>query len=140
MWEAGWKPPVAEFPLCIHGPVELVGIARKIGVVPYNLRFILDPAWPGPRNDGLQLAYFAILKRVRSFAETIGKTSRKRKLVQRVYPVGPEIVELPIRVYVALLHGVVRTHALIERHDICLSVREVVGLARKVHRVSVRRK
>ncbi len=42
---------LTEFPLRVHGAVELVGITRKIGVIPDRLRIIADPTRPRPRND-----------------------------------------------------------------------------------------
>src|ERR1700737_1409033 len=44
-------------------------------------------------------------------------------------PICSLIVELPIRVDVRLLHGVVSSHADMQRDDICLRVGEGVGRA-----------
>jgi len=56
-----------------------------------------------------------------------------------VNPVRPLVVELPIRVNVRLLIGIVRPHALIKGDDIRLFVGEVVGGAREVRSPAVDR-
>src|SRR6202035_567434 len=123
--------------LRIHGSIELVRVAGKIGIVPKSTRIVVDAARSRTRNDGLQLADFAIAEGVRRLAEVIRKSSGKRQLVQRMDPVGSEIIEFPVRMHVALLHGVIRTHALVDGHNIRLLVGEVIRFAGEVRRLTV---
>jgi hypothetical protein len=64
-------------------------------------------------------------------SEIVRKATRERKFIKRVNPVRPQIVELPIRVDIGLLHGVVSSHALVQRDHIRSHLREVIGRAWK---------
>ena len=48
---------------------------------------------------------------------------------KRVYPVAPQIVEVPVGMRVALLERVVRAHALLDGNDVRLLSGEVIGFA-----------
>src|SRR2546427_9482352 len=123
--------------LRIHGPVKLVGIAGKSGIVAYDGRVVDDSTGSRSGNDGLQLADLSILKSVGRSAKVVGKATGKRQLVGGMYPVGTQVVELPVGVSADLLQGVVGAHAFVDRHDIRLYIREVIGLTGQVGGVPV---
>ena len=52
--------------------------------------------------------------------------TRERQFIQRMNPVRPQIVELPISVSVTLLQGIIGTHAQIEGNDVGLNVRKMI--------------
>ena len=108
-------------------------------VVADHLGFVLFAAWPRAGNDRLQLADLAVLEGVRSLTEIVREAACKGQFIKRVNPVRPLVVELPIRVNVRLLIGIVRPHALIKGDDIRLFVGEVVGGAREVRSPAVDR-
>ena len=77
------------------------------------------------------------LTRNANFAKVVGEPAREGQLIERMDPVRPCIVELPIGVNIALLHGVVGSHALLNRDDVGLYVREMVKFVGKVYRVAI---
>ena len=90
----------------------------------------MDTRRPRTGNDRLQLADLAVPEGVGGLAGgLIGESTGERQFVKRTDPVGPQIVELPIGVGIALLHRVVGPHAHMNRDDIGLSVGEAVGRA-----------
>src|SRR4029077_8270148 len=103
--------PLAKFPLCIDVTVKFVGIAGQRWIIADDVGLIDDSSRPGTRNDRLQFPDLAILKGVRSPAKVIRKTASEGQLVQGMYPIGAQIIEFPVRVDIALLQGVVGTHA-----------------------------
>ena len=90
--------------------VELVGIARQVGVVADDLRLLLLTARPRAGNDRLQLADLAVLEGVGGLPEIVREAARERQFVQRVDPVRP-VVELPVAVRRPIAGGVVSAHA-----------------------------
>src|SRR2546430_12662329 len=51
--------------------------------------------------------------------------------VEGMDPVRSEVVEFPVGMHVALLHGVVCPHALLKGHHVRLRVRKVIGGIRR---------
>src|SRR5580704_3235527 len=99
-------PALAELALRIDIAVELVGIARKVGVIANRDRIVSDPVWPRSWNDRLQPSNLAILEGIRGLAEVVGKTAGERQFIERMNPVRTEVVEFPIRVSIHLLQCV----------------------------------
>src|SRR5882724_3132469 len=56
-----------------------------------------------------------------------------------MYPVGSQVVEFPVRVSVALLERVIRTHTHLEWNNVRLLIRKVIGLAREMNRLPIHR-
>src|SRR5207248_5881237 len=129
--EAAWNTALAELALRVVVGVKLVGIAREIGVVANRLRLVFFTARPRTWDDRLQLANLAVLEGLWGLPEIIREPAGERQLVQRVDPIRPQIVELPIRMHIRLLHGVVSPHTLLKSNDICLLVGEFIGCARE---------
>ncbi len=117
---------LTEFALRIDVGVKLIGIARKVGVVTNLLRLVLFTARPRTRDDRLQLADLALRESVGSLPKSVREAAGEGQFVKRVDPVRPQIVELPIGVDVRLLERVVGPHALVDRHDVGLRIREVI--------------
>src|SRR6266853_4954597 len=99
--ETARNAALTEFALCIHGPVKLVGIAGKSRIVAYSCRVVDDSTGSRPGNDGLQLPDLTILKSIGRSAKVVGKATGKGQFVEGMYPVGTQIVELPVGVGVA---------------------------------------
>src|ERR1700730_5124760 len=135
--ETARNTALTKFPLRIHSPVKLVGIAGKSGIIANDCRVVVDPSGSGPRNDGLQLPDLTILKGVRCLAKGVGEATCKGQFVEGMYPVCSQIIEFPVGVGVALLQGIVGAHAFIDRYDISLFIWEMIGLAWEVCRPPV---
>jgi hypothetical protein len=65
--EAAGNATLTELSLRVDVSVKLVGIARKVGVVADDLRFVWLTSRAWARNDRLQLADLAILEGVKGF-------------------------------------------------------------------------
>src|SRR6266446_3026264 len=137
MCETARNVPIAELPLSINITIEFVGITRKRRVISENNRAIPYAPRTGAGNDGLDFANLRILKSVRCPAEIVREPSRKRQFVEGMNPVGSEIIEFPVGVGIRLLQGVISPHAHVERYDVGLAVRKVIGSAWKMRRVTV---
>src|SRR4029077_13741952 len=135
--ETARNAPLTKLPLCVYGPVKLVGIAGKSRVIAYRRRVVDDSTRSRSWNDGLQLPDLTILKRVGCSAKVVGKATGKGQFVEGVYPIGTQIVELPVGVCVALLQRVVGAHTFLDRHNIRLDIREMIGLTGKVSGIAV---
>src|SRR3984893_15101962 len=117
--------------------VELVRIARQVGVVTDRLGFVLFAARTRAWNNRLQLADLALLEGVGRLPEIVCEAAGERQFVKRMDPVRALIVEFPIGMHIRLLEGVVVSHALVDRYDVGLHIREVIGRAREVRGATV---
>src|SRR5262249_6429096 len=128
---------LAKLSLFVNIGVKFIRIARQIRVIADYRGIVLDAPGPRPGNNGLQLAYFAIAEGIRRLAKIIREPARKWQLIERMDPVRPEVVELPVSVGITLLQSVVGSHAQIEGNDVGLNVRKMIEHIRQADRLSV---
>src|SRR5262249_43441598 len=136
--ETAGNGALAKLSLCINVTVEFIWIAWQVGVVTNHRWIVFDTPRPGAGNNGRQLAYFGIAEGIRRLAKIIRKSPRERQFIQRMNPVRPEVIELPISVGVTLLQGVVGTHAQIQGNNVGLNVWEMIEYTWQADRLSVR--
>jgi hypothetical protein len=107
-----------------------VGITRIVRVVAVQALVVGHARWSGAGNHRLQCV---LLPR----GEAARHTTGGRQLVQREAPIRV-LVELPVRVAIALLQAVVRAHAQKQRHEVG-AVGELIARARRVRRAAIGR-
>src|SRR5260370_35234644 len=103
MCESARDVPVTELPLSINVTIEFVRVAGKRRIISEKNGAIPHTSRTGAGNDRLALANLPIPRSFRRSAEIIRESSRKRQFVERMNPVGSQIIELPIRVGIRFL-------------------------------------
>src|SRR6266852_6362357 len=127
---------LAELSLRVDVGIELVRIARQIGIVTVSDWTILDTRRPRTRDNGLERPNLAILKGIRGLAKIIRKPSGERKLVKRMNPIG-RVIKFPVVVGIHLLHCVVSAHAELDWNHVGLFVWEMIVFTGELYRFTI---
>src|SRR5712691_1220649 len=107
-------------------PSNLSGSRGRLGLSPNTLGSLVIPAGPEPGTIDCSASISPSWKASGSLAGGfVRESTGEGQLIQRVDPVRAQIVELPIGVGITLLHGVIGSHAHVNRDDVGLSVGEV---------------